>query len=83
MFDLEFYYKLRMVVDNLVEPFSPTETLSVCKSEFKKHMNIQWETNYLAQCCQDESLNNYIKRYLKYFNIGVKRTCFSSKFISY
>ena len=82
MFDLKFYSKLRMVVDNLVESFSPSETLSVCKSDFKKHKNIQWENHYLAQRCQDESLNNYIKIYLKYFNIEIKRTCFGSKFIS-
>ena len=82
MFDLVFYAKLKMAITNLVESFSPSEILTVCKSEFKKHMNLQWENNYLASCCEDERYINYIKLYINYFKLECKRTYFENKFIS-
>lgn len=84
MFDLEFYRRLKIVVDNLIEPFTPNVIRTIHnKSELKKLRAKDGEVDYLSNHFNHEDIFNYLDVYLNYFNLEIKRTCFNDKFIAF
>ena len=84
MFDLEFYRRLKIVVDNLIEPFTPNVIRTIhSKTELKKLRAKDGELDYLSEHFGNEDFYNYLDVYLNYFNLEIKKTCFNDKFMTF